>query len=412
MATFSRLPLIDFTVNSFFSRTDLSDVFIISVQHLLSTTGSLFEGFVEMGIDPRKIFLLGKVYSNNIESIQGLRDLGINVFDSSHKFLPGDFKESFLSDVKKIWAEFEKGIKAESEIIILDEGGYLLNSIPERLCYKNKIVGIEQTTFGVRSIVGSHRIPVIDVARSATKKKLEAPLVAETICNRIIENQSFKGKVFGIVGCGNIGSAIFNRLKVEANVLTYDMDISKIVSSECSKRSVTSVGELLSKVDVVLGATGFDISGNININSINENKIFINVSSGDIEFNEFLRTYSKSFKRNGNHPTDDLVLELANNAFISIPYGGMVYNFDRSRHSVSPNKIQLTRSLLMAAFIQALSFRNHSGQFSHALIPLKAEFQKAIVQEWLKIEPSLAEYYSDELISSFHLLDWINQNSV
>src|SRR4051794_1700295 len=59
-----------------------STVFVC-VQHLLETTGSLFESLIALGARPERIVVLGKLYSTNIAVAERLRQLGIQVLEST-----------------------------------------------------------------------------------------------------------------------------------------------------------------------------------------------------------------------------------------------------------------------------------------------------------------------------------------
>ena len=42
---------------------DRSDTIIICVQHILETTASMFNTFLQLGLSPNNIYLMGKLYS-------------------------------------------------------------------------------------------------------------------------------------------------------------------------------------------------------------------------------------------------------------------------------------------------------------------------------------------------------------
>jgi ethanolamine ammonia-lyase large subunit len=59
-----------------------SDTALVAVQHMLLQTVDLFANIIAMGLDPKNIVALGKIYSNNDSVIRALRDQGVTVVES------------------------------------------------------------------------------------------------------------------------------------------------------------------------------------------------------------------------------------------------------------------------------------------------------------------------------------------
>src|SRR5215813_1669144 len=78
------------------------DTAIVAVQHMLWQTVDLFEAVVALEVRRENIFALGKVYSNSPLVIGTLRDRGITVLQSTIP-QPGEFEQSFESDVRELW---------------------------------------------------------------------------------------------------------------------------------------------------------------------------------------------------------------------------------------------------------------------------------------------------------------------
>ena len=78
MAVFPRLPVLArlqaaLTVdNSRLRRTSL-----VCLQHLLETTGSLFEALIASGLPAQHIHVMGKTYSNSPQVVQALGEVGV-----------------------------------------------------------------------------------------------------------------------------------------------------------------------------------------------------------------------------------------------------------------------------------------------------------------------------------------------
>ena len=131
---FTTLPVIDFVIKNFpLPPIIKEEVAVISVQHLLETTGSMFEGLFEYGIDPKNTFVLGKLYSNDQRTIAKLRKLSVHVFASSNSNELGDYYDLLRHDCIEFWNFFLNAIRNTSikKVIILDDGGMLLQTMPD-----------------------------------------------------------------------------------------------------------------------------------------------------------------------------------------------------------------------------------------------------------------------------------------
>ena len=78
------------------------DTAIVAVQHMLRQTVDLFRTIAEMGVNPKNIFALGKVYSNSVPVMRTLREMGVTVIDSSIPS-PGEFYPHFQHDIERLW---------------------------------------------------------------------------------------------------------------------------------------------------------------------------------------------------------------------------------------------------------------------------------------------------------------------
>ena len=72
---FPVLPLLDMVHSEFWDGVrPLDGVGLFCVQHLLETTGSLFEKLAQLGLSAEQTFIMGKVYSANAGVKDGLED--------------------------------------------------------------------------------------------------------------------------------------------------------------------------------------------------------------------------------------------------------------------------------------------------------------------------------------------------
>lgn len=409
---FPKYSVLNYLENKFNYPFNPDEFYIVSVQHLLESTGSMFESFIEIGFIPSHIYLTGKIYSTHQETEDKLKELGINIIESSFPKKPGYYSESLISDIYRMWEGLSKQLKPNSKIIILDDGGYTLVNIPKNIMENHSIYGIEQTTSGINMIKAKKNFPIIHLAESAAKVIIEPPMISEAVkiqLGEIIEN--IKPGRIGIIGYGHIGEAITKKLKENYSITVYDN--KKKLKKENLPENVSlcqSLEELYDLSDVIIGATGKDISDMNWLENSKGNKMLISVSSGDVEFNTLLRNCTPYMIGEFTDPLQIISLKTKQNHSLKILRGGMVANFTGSRHSSPGNSIQMTRGLLFSAVIQII--RDHENLFTEDNpIMLDPQFQKEIVDVWIKDQPDKRSDYSEEILQGFNNINWIETHS-
>lgn len=388
------------------------EYYIISVQHLLRSTGSMFEAIIDYGFKPQNIYLTGKIYSTHIETQNELKDLGINIVESDYPKELGHYVQSLENDVRKMWQLLSENLKPNSKIVILDDGGYTLKNVPEEILKNHFVYGIEQTTSGIRMQNTFGKFPVIHVAASAAKVIIEPPIVSEAVKIQLGEIiKELNPKKVGVVGFGHIGKAVVNEFKSVYDILVFDIknELKDEVIQDVTY--CNSLSDLYNQCDVVIGATGQDISDlNWLTNSIGD-KTLISVSSGDIEFNSMLRACKPYLTEELKSPLQVLNLKTQQGHSLKILRGGMVANFTGKPDSSPGHIIQVTRGLLFSAVLQILrdseQLKNQSGA-----VMLDPYFQKEVVQLWLQDQPQRKADYSEEVLKGFEDLGWIEAQSI
>jgi D-isomer specific 2-hydroxyacid dehydrogenase, NAD binding domain len=408
---FPKLPLLEkFSGKYEFPRTKLSHTVLVCVQHLLETTGSLFEHLIGLGLPPTQMYALGKVYSSNLQVQKGLVERGVRMIDPSPVTRRGHYDEVLRKDVARLWqsalqlADWENA----SHLVILDDGGYGIAGLPSSIKEDLSVVGIEQTMSGLAQgrPGSSSTIPVIEVASSAAKKSVEPPMICEAIFTKLAI-PLFEGNpnsAFGVVGLGNIGRAIATGLlRRRARVFGYDKDPvqTKSVTGIIDCPSIQAVFE---RSDIVLGCTGTDIISNEGWwKSLTGCKLLISCSSQDREFSSILSTLAGA----GNQDALRDVVFSTERGEITLARGGFPANFDGTGESVQKDDIQMTRALLLAAVLQAL----YVGESGYGGTMLEPEFQRFVVSRWIELRRHRLHWFDPGLIDKFKDLEWIEQNS-
>jgi S-adenosylhomocysteine hydrolase len=414
MKNFCELPVLEILKKKIEANTNLSKVYLISVQHILETTGSLFEAIIDIGVNPHNIYLCGKIYSKHSETEKALKQIEINVIENSRPPKLGAIRESLKKDASTLWAMVMPRIKEGDTIIILDDGGLVIKRAPRALASMCKVYGIEQTTFGLR--YQTNRIghfPMIQVAKSAAKRYLEPRLISKALMKKLSTTfERIHPKRIGVIGFGNIGKAVTFQFEDRYKVFVYDKNLDVTANLKNGITLCKSADEVILNCDVIIGASGSDISRHSNWEElVKEDKFFISVSSSDIEFNFLLRKYSDRFRPQNHNFLSPITVQLENGYNLTFIRGGTVANFDNSKESCPAEEIQLTRGLLLAGVIQALNDSTLHKSNLHGSIVLDPKLQMVVVQEWFTSHPRFKSYYPKDLIEKFHSEMWIKENS-
>jgi len=126
------------------------DTALVAVQHMLLQTVDLFQTIGAMGLNLKNVFALGKVYSNSLPVIQTLRDMGVTVIDSTTPE-PGEFRSHFQRDVERLWKVAAETLSQRNikRILVLDDGGMCITSVPPEVLQRYTLCGVEQTSLGM-----------------------------------------------------------------------------------------------------------------------------------------------------------------------------------------------------------------------------------------------------------------------
>jgi len=235
--------------------------------------------------------------------------------------------------------------------------------------FKNydNFAGVEQTTSGFERLkVSKLSFPVFNIARSKAKLEYESPMIAGLIVNKIngyVKNNNLKNPKILVIGQGYIGKAIKELLK------------KKFIVNGCDKLSnkcdfAGNYKSRLDEFDIIVGAVGKSIISADDFGKLKAGVILISASSSDREF-------SAVYLRRLEPKTKDCHQDFAVNNIILLN-GGFPINFDGEEHSLRPEKIQLTRALLLAGVYEATKTKNKKG-----LKKLNDNIQEKIIGKFL-----------------------------
>jgi len=403
---FPRLPVLENLVEETGQVPELQDTVLVALQHVLETTGSMFESLFRMGLDPENVFLTGKIYSEHRDTARELqREFGITYIEPKPPQRLGTYNLRLDRDALRLWKEVSASSPDMKKIVALDDGGHLLQNIPASLLNESMVMGVEQTTYGVQTL---SPFPVIQVATSAAKSYLEPPLITEAVFKKVkTQIESLPQVPIGVVGLGRIGEAVARGvLKHRENVNTFDKDESLSLSLESAQRC-RSLTQLIDRSAVIFGCTGHDISKQETwLSRVRGHRLLISCSSSDVEFRKLLRMAQMY---DVEDPLAPLELEIpATGLKLTVLRGGFPINFDRTKESVPAQDIQITRGLLAGAVLQAVQNLPSDGPND---VALSGRLQRRVAHSWFEDQPKRLETYEDDVLEKLHSLDWIREHS-
>jgi S-adenosylhomocysteine hydrolase len=368
-----KLPLLDYTA-ALFREIRFENVLVIAVQHLLDTNFSMFEYLFRQGLQPKNTYLLGKCYSTNNEILRRFVKKGVNVDSSSTTFDSyKSFDKQFESEVKNFLKDITKRIdfRKYEKVILLDDGGYLIYFVNNLIKDTTNFTAIEQTSSGYNKLKNQKsKFPIINVARSEAKLRFESPFIAEEIVKQIyIKLKRFKlsPKKVLIVGAGPIGKEIYKLLSKDFKTNLFDNQYK-----DSDFRNV-ELKNIISGFDLIIGATGNEIISSNDLHRLMNKTMLVSASSSDREFSA--TTLRKKTLRNTDCHKDILING------IYLINSGFPINFDGKKNSVSPERIQLTRAIMLAAVF--LAMRN---KYEPGIINLDLNLQQKLIREFEKLK--------------------------
>lgn len=400
---------------------DFSKIVIVGVQHNLETTVALYKALQELGI--KKIYTLGKSYSDSLPIVQAMEKNDIELIPSSKPYEPGQYQEATRVDIANLWKKASKGIKKDDIVIILDNGGRALAGTPPSIRLgDNKIAGIEQTQGGLYNPELKY-LPfrVIEVASSAVKKNIEPAFIAKAALRKVddtLENHKIsKDTVIGVIGNGAIGGAIAKHLlTLGYRVAIYDDNESAFSPLKTHQRlyRMRSAQELIANSQCVFSCTGKDVTAGLSLSDlVTKSTLFVSCSSEDKEFLTALKAIARENAMIPD-PLSNITVRSKNNSKMVFICGGYPINFDGQPWNIPANEIEPTQAMLLSAVIQAIFSASKAiddglTANGHERIMLSPELQRFAIGHW-RTTPA-GNQYSKSALDCFHDLEWIRKNS-
>ena len=373
------------------------DTAIVAVQHMLRQTVDLFKTVSEMGLDVQNIFALGKVYSNSAPVIKTLRELGITVVESTCPE-PGEFHSYFERDVRRLWQIATQAIASRDikRLLVLDDGGVAITSVPLEVRQRYAICGVEQTSLGM-FLFEEKRPPfaVISWARAAVKLEIGGPIFSQCFIDRLntefLGEKILQGTQLGVIGMGSIGRAVANLATRQNNrVIFYDpsRDLRLPATLQGRVSRVDSLSKLMVQCDYIVGCSGRNPFQHSWPMPHKPGIKLLSASGGDQEFGPIINVLKKQPDFTITPETWSLFSAHGPSGPIQIAYLGYPYNFvSRAPEAVPTHIVQLETGGLLAALMQARILLELAGKGmvqNRGIHRVSPKAQRFVYEQWLK----------------------------
>ena len=406
------------------------DTAIVAVQHMLWQTVDLFRAVAALGVSPKNIFALGKVYSNSLPVMGTLREMGVTVVDTTVPE-PGEFHCFFQRDIDKLWQVAAENLAQRriKRIIVLDDGGVGITSVPADILRRYAVCGVEQTTRGMVLFEETPpRFAVISWARAGVKLEIAGPIFSQYLIEKLdtefLRGGSLQGEHVGIIGLGNIGSGVANLLLKRGNkIFFYDSNSDVHVPGSLRNKitRVHSLEELMLNCDCVLGCSGRNpFKDNWPLQHRPGIKL-LSGSSGDQEFGPIIKDLKQKPRFKVASNTWDIVSENGPSGPIHIAYLGYPYSFvSRGTEAVPTRIVQVDSGGLLAALVQARLFLGlcetgvEQNRGIHRVTP---KAQRFVYERWARamkdrmIDVTDRYGYDPRVLSAVQHDEWFIENT-
>lgn len=177
----------------------------------------------------------------------------------------------------------------------------------------------------------------------------------------------------------------------------------KILANLCVHKLQT----IFDGAEYIFGCAGEDITKNLDVTDINNDKTFINCSSQDKEFLTLLKIFEEKNCKYRNI-LDHLECSL-NGQTVKVYRGGFPINLDNSGESVAAHDIQLTRGLLLGGILQGIVYALHYPKKKNIRYMLHPSIQSFVVAHWRNYGSTFL--FPPGLLEAFQDWSWVKSQS-
>lgn len=250
----------------------------IFILHFLKDILIFLESCEKLGLKSHSSYVFYKpyLYPHADYIISHLKTNGYNVYP--------------LEDLRTVLSKLAKD--SSESILVFEDGGYIVPLVHKEFeGLLPRIIGVvEQTTRGIKNdrLINELKLPVLSVAESDIKNKIEPPYVADAVMKNIenlLKDEKFRGNNAAIIGYGAIGEAIAERFnKIGMNITIYDPSPEKRVYAR--DKGLTIVEESYNAVKnklLVIGCSGETSISRKEISNLDHKSFLVSASSDQKE---------------------------------------------------------------------------------------------------------------------------------
>jgi S-adenosylhomocysteine hydrolase len=372
----STTPLIVKLLERYKGQKPLSGFTFLLIQHQLGNQVLMTKALIELGVKPNQLYWLDIPYTAISEVREHIeRELKIprkNFFINRYQVLDA-YAPYQRERTQRIIRKFFK--KPPEKLIVLDDGAYFIEAMATFNGRLPHIAIVEQTTRGIIKINNNAafrhcalEFPIINVAQSKPKKKLESPFIAYIIFKKLqqkLEKRYYKCNCL-LLGYGTIGKQVAallrNTVIHEDHLFVFDISIEAIKKAKKHKFKIWQ-RDTNAKFNLVIGCSGTTSFGIGDYFFLEDHALLISGSSGSAELSreDFIELAD-------SHLYDDIILlkdELDQkniysdlhfkilNKHVTFMNGGFPINFDGRVNCVPTHYIQPTIAIMVEAAVQA-----------------------------------------------------------
>ena len=363
----------------------LDGVTAVLIQHQLGDMVPSVRTLLELGLDPERAYLVDIPYTANATVRDALVALGI----PAANFAPSDYtlEQAYAPyqrrRVQDVIGRLRPRLGSGDPLLVLDDGAYFLEAIA---CYAKPLGDlrlVEQTTRGLikleldASLEAYIRdVPLVDVARSEPKARLESPWIGESVCRALRAGLADRPLAAGdeclVLGYGTIGRAVAETLAHDLEVPRRHIHVLDPVQHAQARAHADGHPQWVPRADPRLrfqlvvgcsGRTSFSVGDRV---FLRDGAVLASASSGSAElsreqFVELADTHADDDicvverdtlgTRSLHQPIDIQLVDRT----VRLLNGGFPVNFDGGVNSVPPEQIQVTRALMLGAALQAIA---------------------------------------------------------
>jgi S-adenosylhomocysteine hydrolase len=401
-----KMPLVKIWVKKKKKHVKLNELTVLLIQHQFLNQIILVKALHKLGVPFENMLWLDIPYTSSKKIRAKLMKLGIpenNLFVSKYDVtLP--YIDYQRARVQKLYAHLLE--TQPKSLLVLDDGAYFIEALSTFKKRLPNICIVEQTARGLIKISDnstlkflSRTLPIVDVATSNPKIRVEAPFIGISINSALHESlknikedlQSWKCLVLGYGAVGsNVARFLKDSLTIQKkNTFVFDTEKKRITKARKEGYNIWDRNDFETRFNLVIGCSGrtsFKVGDAIYLEN---NSILVSASSGSSELSrqEFIELADSSQlddiiflkkgirKKNVHMQLDFSILDKR----VTFLNGGFPINFNGVQEGIPNRFIQATILMMLQGSVQAIKAleSNRTG-----IIKLHSGFCKKLCKEF------------------------------